>query len=46
MAMTKQLWSINALSVELGIDRRTLAKRLADLPPDEEKKIGARIEKR
>lgn len=33
MAMTKQLWSINALSVELGIDRRTIAKRLEEVPP-------------
>ena len=42
--MTKQLWSINALSVELGTDRRTLAKRLADLPPDEEKaQAGKRV---
>jgi hypothetical protein len=27
------LWSINALSVELGLDRRTLAKRLDGLVP-------------
>ncbi len=36
MALQRQLWSINALSVELGIDRRTLAKRLQDLPPAQE----------
>ena len=39
MAMTRTVWSINALSVELGIDRRTVARRLqgvtpADLGPD------------
>jgi hypothetical protein len=31
-----QLWSINGLSAELGIDRRTLGKRLSNLPPDGE----------
>jgi hypothetical protein len=33
MAMQRQLWSINALSTELGTDRRTLAKRLDGLRP-------------
>ena len=33
MAMQAQSWSIQALSVELGIDRRTVAKRLDGLPP-------------
>lgn len=33
MAMQPQRWSISALSVELGMDRRTIAKRLADLRP-------------
>lgn len=33
MAMQRQNWSINGLAAELGIDRRTLAKRLQDLPP-------------
>lgn len=33
MAMQATLWSINALSCELGMDRRTLASRLTDLPP-------------
>lgn len=33
MALQRQLWSINALSTELGIDRRTLAKRLDGLVP-------------
>jgi hypothetical protein len=46
MAMQQRLWSLNALSVELCIDRRTLAKRLEGLPPVEEKKIGKRTEKR
>src|SRR5215213_4575687 len=34
MAMTARLWSISALAVELGMDRRTVAKRLGRLPPD------------
>jgi hypothetical protein len=46
MAMQSTLWSINALSTELGIDRRTLAKRLQHLPPAEVKQVGRRIEKR
>ena len=29
MSMTPQLWSISALAVELGMDRRTIAKRIA-----------------
>lgn len=33
MAMQRQLWSINALSTELSLDRRTLAKRLDGLVP-------------
>ena len=33
MALQRQLWSINALSTELGLDRRTLAKRLDGLVP-------------
>jgi hypothetical protein len=31
-----RLWSVNSLSIELGIDRRTLSKKLADLRPDDE----------
>lgn len=31
--MTPQKWSVNALAVELGVDRRTIAKRLADVDP-------------
>jgi hypothetical protein len=34
MAMTARLWSISALAVELGVDRRTVGKRLARVPPD------------
>lgn len=34
MAMIRQLWSLNALSVELGRDRRTVAKILNDTAPD------------
>lgn len=37
MAMQKQKYSISGLSVELGIDRRTLAKRLDPLQPVEVK---------
>jgi hypothetical protein len=46
MAMQKKLWSINGLANELGMDRRTMAKRLAGLPPATEKKVGNRTEKR
>jgi hypothetical protein len=31
--MQPQLWTLNGLSVELGLDRRTLAKRLHGLQP-------------
>src|SRR5690348_7187705 len=30
--MTPRLWSISALAVELGLDRRTVAARLRDVP--------------
>jgi len=33
MSMQPQTWSISGLAVELGMDRRTLAKRLAHVPP-------------
>lgn len=46
MTMQPELWSINALSTELGIDRRTLSKKLATLPAAQSKKVGKRIEKR
>jgi phage terminase Nu1 subunit (DNA packaging protein) len=32
--MTPRLWTVNGLSVELGLDRRSLATRLATTPPD------------
>ena len=35
MSMQPQTYSINALAVEIGLDRRTLARRLADVPPAE-----------
>ena len=44
--MQKKLWSINALAIELEIDRRTMAKRLEGLPPASTKKMGSRTEKR
>jgi hypothetical protein len=34
MGMTKKLWSINALATEFGMDRRTVAKRIEDIPFD------------
>jgi hypothetical protein len=34
MAMTKQLWSISGLAVELAKDRRTIARALNSVPPD------------
>ena len=33
MAMTPKLWSINALATELGMDRRTVAKKLSGVRP-------------
>jgi len=46
MPMQKRTWTISGLSVELEIDRRTLAKRLQGLPPAEIKRIGDRTERR
>lgn len=37
MGMQPTLWSVNALATELEIDRRTVAKRLRDVPPAGEK---------
>jgi phage terminase Nu1 subunit (DNA packaging protein) len=34
MALTKKLWSLNALEVETGRDRRTIGKALAGVPRD------------
>ena len=36
MAMTRKLWSISGLSIELEKDRRTVAAALASTPPDGE----------
>ena len=33
MAMTPRTWSISALAVELGVDRRTIAAAVRDVPP-------------
>jgi hypothetical protein len=33
MAMTAGLWSISALAVEFGLDRRTVAARMRDVAP-------------
>ena len=42
MALTTQLWTINALATELGISSRVLGKRLSDLAPDQvEQQAGA-----
>ncbi len=42
MAMQAQLWSINGLSTELGLDRRTIAKRLEGVAPAEGEGRSAR----
>jgi hypothetical protein len=34
MSMRPKLWTISALGVELSVDRRTLASKLADVPAD------------
>ncbi|MDQ3565918.1 MAG: hypothetical protein M3436_18085 [Pseudomonadota bacterium] len=46
MAITTQLWTISGLSIELVIDRRTLAKRLASLRPDDMRTEGGKQIKR
>lgn len=46
MSMTPELWSISGLSVELGIDRRTLNKRLSGLRPDAERREAGKTVKR
>ena len=45
MAMTPKAWSVNALSVEFSIDRRTVAKRLsqAGLRPPYRLEAAARV---
>src|SRR4051794_34995978 len=34
MAMRPKLWTISGLATELGADRRTVAAKLAEVPPD------------
>lgn len=46
MSLSQQLWSLSALSIELGIDRRTLAKRLSNLDPSWTKEYRNRVEKK
>ncbi|MGH8564645.1 MAG: hypothetical protein ACREXW_11395 [Gammaproteobacteria bacterium] len=46
MAITSGLWTLNALSVELGIRYRTLGKKLSDLKPDEEERQAGRVVRR
>lgn len=43
MAMTRQKWSVNGLSVELGLDRRAVAKMLDGCPYVEAKVVRGRI---
>ncbi len=45
MSMQPQQWSLSALAVELGIDRRTFAQRLKGVRPITQKQVGQRIEK-
>ena len=44
--MIPKTWTLSALSVELGIDRRSLARRLEDLPPAFEATKGKRVDRR
>jgi hypothetical protein len=44
--MQRQTWSINGLSAELQMDRRTLSDRLDGLPPAETKQLANRTEHR
>src|SRR4051812_15444829 len=39
--MQAKLWTISELATELGIDRRTMAKRLEGLEPDQNETDGA-----
>lgn len=40
MAMLRRLWSVSALATEMGIDRRTMAKRLENIPAAGEAQKG------
>jgi len=44
--MQPKLWTLNALAVELGHDRRTLARKLEGLAPDDETAHGGRVTRR
>jgi hypothetical protein len=44
--MQSKLWTLNALAVELGHDRRTLARKLEGLAPDDETAHGGRVTRR
>ena len=44
--MIARNWTLSALAAELDIDRRTLAKRMTGLSPDEETQVGKRTERR
>jgi phage terminase Nu1 subunit (DNA packaging protein) len=44
--MQAELWSLNALAVELGRDRRALARDLEGLVPDESTRKGGRTERK
>jgi hypothetical protein len=46
MALTTQLWTINALATELGISSRVLGRRLSDLRPDQVEQQEGRQVKR
>jgi hypothetical protein len=46
MALQAIDWSLNALSVELKIDRRSLAARLSDLPPVVNERRNGKIVRR
>jgi hypothetical protein len=46
MALTTQLWTINALATELGISSRVLGRRLSDLAPDDVEQQDGRQVKR
>lgn len=44
--MQAELWSLNGLAVELGRDRRSLARDLDSLEPDKTERRGSKIDRR
>lgn len=46
MTMQSKLWTLSALAVELGRDRRSLARDLEGLDPDESSTQGKRVDRR